>query len=92
MYSTRDAKTVKIVKMVNFVAKEDVFLPFAKKTVIVVRATNAILKNVLLDVYMINTVRRAKNVLMTIVPFHQVIVCVIYFPFWHSLTEINKLC
>ena len=50
MYSTRDAKTVKIVKMVNFVTKEDVFLPFAKKTVIVVRATNAFLKNVLLDV------------------------------------------
>ena len=37
---------------------------------IVDRATNAFLKNVSLDVNIKETVRRAKNVLMTIVPFH----------------------
>ena len=36
-------------------------------------ATNAFLKNVSLNVNIQETVRRAKNVLMTIVPFHQVI-------------------
>ena len=80
-----------IVKMVNFVSKEDVFLPFAKKKVIVDRATYALLKNVSLDVYIKDNVQRAKTVLMTFVPFHQVIICVIYFSIWHSLTEINKL-
>ena len=45
-----------------------------------------------LNVIIEETVRRAKNVLITIVPFHQVIICVIYFSIWHSLTKINKLC
>ena len=77
--------------MVNFVQKEDVFLPIATNKVIVDRATNAILKNVSLDVYIKDNVRMAKTVLITIVPFHQVIICVIYFSIWHSLTKINKL-
>ena len=81
-----------IVKMVNFVPKEYVFLPFATNKVIVDRATNALLKNVSLDVCIKDNVQRAKTVLMTFVPFHQVIICVIYFSIWHRLTEINKLC
>ena len=41
--------------------------------------TNAILKNVSLDVNNIkDNVRMAKTVLMTIVPFHQVIICLVY--------------
>ena len=75
-----DAKTVKIVKMVNFVQKEDVFLPIATNKVTVDRATNAILKNVSLGVYIKENVRRTRIVLITIVPFHQVIICVICFP------------
>ena len=74
------------------VSMTNVFHPFATKTVIVDRATNALLENVSLDVYIKDNVRRTKIVLITIVPFHQVIICVIYSPFWQSLTEINKLC
>jgi hypothetical protein len=74
------------------VPKEDVFLPIATNKVIVDRATNAILKNVSLDVYIKDNVQRARIVLITIVPFHQVIICVIYFSIWHKLTEIKKLC
>ena len=44
-----------------------------RKKKIVDRATNAILKNVSLDVYIKDNVRMAKTVLITIVPFHQVI-------------------
>ena len=66
---------IQYVQMVNFVSKEDVFLQFAAKTLIVEWATNAFLKNVSLDVKkMKETVRKAKYVLMTIV---QVIICVI---------------
>ena len=87
-----DAKIVQIVKMVTFVPKEDVFRPLATKTVIVDWATSAFLKIVLLDVNVKETVHRTKIVLMTIVSFHQVIICMIYFSIWHSLAEINKLC
>ena len=62
-----------------------------KKIKIVDRATNALLNNVSLDVYIKDNVRIAKTVLITIVPFHQVIICVIYFSIWHSLTKIHKL-
>ena len=72
-----DAKTVKIVKMVTFVPKEDVFRQLATKTVIADRATTAFLKNVSLDVDAKEIVQMAKIVLMTIVSFHQVIICVI---------------
>jgi hypothetical protein len=67
---------IQIVQMVNFVPKEDVFLQFAAKKLIVEWETNAFLKNVSLDVKIMETVRRAKNALMTFVPFHQVITCV----------------
>ena len=63
-----------------------------KKKKIVDRATNALLNIVSLDVYIKDNVQMAKTVLITIVPFHQVIICVIYFSIWYSLTEINKLC
>ena len=69
-----DAKTVKIVKMVTFVPKKDVFHPLAKKTVIVDWTTSAFLKIVLLDVNVKETVHRTKYVLMTIVPLHEVII------------------
>ena len=73
-----DAKTVKIVKLVNFVPKENVFLPIAKKKVIVDEATDALIKNAALDVKKINhAVQRAKNVLMAFVLLHQVIIVVI---------------
>ena len=78
--------------MVDFVQKEDVFLPIATNKVIVDRATNALLKNVSFDVNIKDNVRMAKTVLITIVPFHQVIICVLYFSIWQSLTEINKFC
>ena len=52
---------------------------------IVDRTTNALLKNVSLDVNNKDNVRMAKTVLMTIVPFHQVIICLVYFLIWHSL-------
>ena len=53
---------------------------------IVDRTTNALLKHVSLDVNKIeDNVRMAKTVLMTIVPFHQVIICLVYFLIWHSL-------
>ena len=87
-----DAKTMKIVmKIWNFVAKENVFFSIAKNKVIVDWATNASLRrmNVSLDVNIIETVRRAKNALKTIVPFQQVInhLCyLIYFSIWYSLT------
>ena len=72
-----DAKTVQIVKMVTFVPKEDVFRPLAAKTVIVDWATSAFLKIVLLDANVKETVHRMKYVLKTIVPLHQVIICMI---------------
>ena len=56
-----------------------------KKKKIVDRATNALLNNVSLDVYIKDNVQMAKTVLMTIVPFHQVIICLVYFLIWHSL-------
>ena len=87
-----DAKAVKIVKMITFVPKEDVFRPLATKTVIADWATSAFLKIVLLDVNVKETVHRTEIVLMIIVSFHQVIIWVIYFSIWHSLAEINKLC
>ena len=87
-----DAKAVKIVKMITFVPKEDVFRPLATKTVIADWATSAFLKIVLLDVNVKETVHRTKIVLMTTVSLHQVIICVIYFSIWHSLAEINELC
>ena len=70
------AKIIKIVKMVNFVPKEDVFLQFATNNVIVDRATYALLKNASLDVSIKDNVRLAKTVLITIVPFHQVIISI----------------
>ena len=84
------AKTMKIVKFLNFVAKGNV-ISIAKNKVIVDWATNASLRrmNVSLDVNMIETVRRAKNALKTIVPFHQVInhlFYLIYFSIWYILT------
>ena len=87
-----DAKTVKIVKMVTFVPKKDVFRPLATNTVIVDWTTSAFLNIVLLDVNVKETVQRTKNVFMTIVPLHQVIICVIYFSIWHSLAEFNNFC
>ena len=72
------AKIIKIVKMVNFVPKEDVFRPLATKTVIADWATSAFLKIVLLDVNVKETVHRTEIVLMIIVSFHQVIIWVIY--------------
>ena len=87
-----DAKTVQIVKMVTFVPKEDVFRPLAANTVIADWATSAFLNIVLLDVNVNVTVHRTEIVLMTIVSFHQVIICVIYSSIWHSLVEINELC
>ena len=77
--------------MVNFVQKEDVFLPIATNKVTVDRATNVILKNVSLDVYIKENVQRTKTVLITIVPFHQVIICVIYCSIWHSLTLLRTV-
>ena len=56
-----------------------------KKIKIVDRATNALLNNVSLDVYIKGNVRMAKTALMTIVPFRQVIICLVYFLIWHSL-------
>ena len=87
-----DAKTVKIVKMVTFVPKEDVFRPLATNIVIVDWETSAFLNIVSLDVNIKETVQTTKNVFMTIVSFHQVIICVIYFSIWYGLAEINKLC
>ena len=72
-----DAKAVKIVKMITFVPKEDVFRPLATKTVIADRATSAFLQNVSLDVNVQEIVQMAKIVLMTIVSIHQVIICAI---------------
>ena len=69
------------------VSMTNVFHPFATKTVIVDRATNALLNNVSLDVYIKDNVLMAKTVLITIVPFHQVIICVIYFSILHSLKK-----
>ena len=87
-----DAKSLKIVKMVNFVPKEDVFLHFAANKGIVDQATNVIQKNVSLDVYIMNNVRMAKIVSITIVPFHQVIIYVIYFSILHGLIYFVKDC
>ena len=89
-----DAKSLKIVKMVNFVPKEDVFLQFAKNKVIVDQATNAIQKNVSLDVYIKGNVRMAKIVLITIVPLHQVIIYVVLHlrDLLSNLTWLNILC
>ena len=56
-----------------------------KKIEIVDRTTNAVLKDVSLDVNNKDNVRMAKTVLTTIVPFHQVIICLVYFLIWHSL-------
>ena len=62
-----------------------------KKIKIVDRATNALLTNVSLDVYIKGNVRMAKTVLITFVPFLKVIICLIYILLnLHSLTEINK--
>ena len=73
-----DAKAVKIVKMISFVPKEDVFRPLATKTMIVDRATSAFLQNVSLDVNVQEIVQMAKHVLMMIiVSIHQVIICAI---------------
>ena len=73
-----DAKAVKIVKMITFVPKEDVFRPLATKTVIADRATSAFLQNVSLDVNIQEIVQMAKHVLMMIiVSIHQVIICAI---------------
>ncbi len=73
-----DAKTVKIVKMVSFVPKADVFRPLVTNQRIVDWATNAFLNIVLLDVNIMEIVRRAKHVTMiTIVSIHQVNICVI---------------
>ena len=90
-YVLYDAKAVKIVKMVTFVPKEDVFRPLATNIVIADWATSAFLNIVSLDVNVQETVRRAKHVMMmTIVSIHQVIFCMIYFSIWHSLAEINN--
>ena len=88
-------RQILIVAVTLNVSMTNVFLPFATNKVIVtvtLMATNAFLTNVSFDVHIKKNVRRTKNVLITFVLFHQVIVSVIYFPFWHSLTEINKLC
>ena len=69
-----DAKTVKIVNLVTFVPKKDVFHLLAKNTVIVDWATSAFLKIVLLDANVKETVHRMKYVLKTIVPLHQVFI------------------
>ena len=55
------------------VSMTNVFHPFATKTVIVDRATNALLENVSLDVYIKDNVQMAQIVLTTFVQFHQVI-------------------
>ena len=86
------AKTVKIVKMVTFVPKEDVFRPLAANIVIADWATSAFLTIVLLDVNVKETVHGTNIVLMTIVPKNEVIICVIYFSIWHSLAEFNNFC
>ena len=52
---------------------------YVEEIKIVDRATYALLKNVLLNVNVKKTVRMAKTVLTTIVPSHQVIICLIYF-------------
>ena len=75
------AKKVKIVKVVNFVPKENVFQQFATNKVIVESATNVLLKRASLDVKIKKTVMMAKPVLMTIVLIHQVFICVIYIYF-----------
>lgn len=73
-----DAKAFKIVKMITFVPKEDVFRPLATKTVIADRAKSAFLQNVSLDVNVQEIVQMAKHVLMMIiVSIHQVIICAI---------------
>jgi hypothetical protein len=64
--------------MIN-VGTKSVCSRVVKKIEIVDRTTNAILKNVSLDVNNKDNVRMAKTVLMTIVPFHQVIICLVYF-------------
>ena len=64
------AKKVKIVKVVNFVPKENVFQQFATNKVIVELATNVLLKRASLDVKIKKTVMMAKSVLMTIVLIH----------------------
>ena len=87
-----DAKTVKIVKMVTSVPKEDVFRPLAANIVIADWATSAFLTIVLLDVNVKETVHGTNIVLMTIVPKNEVIICVIYFSIWHSLAEFNNFC
>ena len=51
----------------------DVFLLIATKTLIVDWATNALLENVSLDVYIKDNVQMAQIVLTTFVQFHQVI-------------------
>ena len=73
-------RKILIVAVTLNVSMTNVFLPFATNKVIVtvtVMATNAFLKNVSFDVNIKDNVRRAKIVLMTIVPFHQVNTCVI---------------
>ena len=87
-----DAKAVKIVKMITFVPKEDVFRPLATKTVIADWATSAFLNIVLLDVNIKETVHRTKYVLKTIVPLHQVIICMIYFSIWYRLAKFDNFC
>ena len=79
-------KTILTAWMMINVGTKSVCSRVVKKIEIVDRTTNAILKNVSLDVNNImDNVRMAKTVLMTIVPFHQVIICLVYFLIWHSL-------
>ena len=92
MVNAKEANVSKFVKtiltawmMIN-VGTKSACPRVVKKIEIVDRTTNAILKHVSLDVNNIkDNVRMAKTVLMTIVPFHQVIICLVYFLIWHSL-------
>ena len=79
-------KTIMTAYMMIIVRTISVCPRDVKMKKIVDRATNALLNNVSLDVYIKDNVLMAKTVLITIVPFHQVIICVIYFAIWHSFT------
>ena len=74
-------KTTMTAYMMFIVRTISACLRDVRKKKIVDRATNAILKNVSLDVYIKENVQRTKTVLTTIVPFHQVFTCVIYSQF-----------
>ena len=81
-------RKILIVAVTLNVSMTNVFLPFATKTEIVDQATNALLENVSLDVYIKDNVRMAKTVLITFVPFLKVIICLIYILL--NLAQLNR--